>query len=149
MSPRTNYVQSKRFLDCFVNRMSTTNVSFHFTHHPFHKPSGWTTLNIFSPISNIDNPITERTHIPSQLMNALHQIHNDPNIIIKPADKGGATVVLNKQDYNDKVLHILSDKTFYRQRTHNHTILHEVQSLIDHLHIKGRTDDKIHAFLSP
>ena len=35
--------------------------------------------------------------------------------------------------------------------THNLTtsILHEVQSLIDHLHIKGRIDDKTHTFLSP
>ena len=32
--------------------------------------------------------------------------------------------------------------------THNHTtsILHEVQSLIDHLHIKGRIDDKTTLF---
>ena len=49
---------------------------------------------------------------PSQLMKALHQLQNDQNII-KPADKGGATVVLNKQDYKDKVLHILSDKMLY------------------------------------
>ena len=71
-------------------------------------------------------------------MNALHQLQNDPNIIIKHADKGGTAVVLNKHDYNDKVLHILSDKTFYRQKTHSHTtsILHEVQSLINQLHTK-------------
>ena len=35
--------------------------------------------------------------------------------------------------------------------THNLTtsIPHEVQSLIDHLHIKGRIDDKTHTVLSP
>ena len=35
--------------------------------------------------------------------------------------------------------------------THNLTtsIIHEVQSLINHLHIKGRIHDKTHAFLSP
>ena len=73
--------------------------------------------------------------MPSQLMNALHQLQNDQNIIIKPADKGGSTVVLNKPDYKDKVLHILSDKTFYRQMTYNLTsIPHEVQSLIDQIY---------------
>ena len=112
-----------------------------------------TTLTSFSPISNREIKlfldITERTHIPPQPMKALHQLQNDQ--IIKPADKDGVTVVLNKQDYNDKVLHILSDKIIYRRITHNLTtsILHEVQSLIDHLHIKGIIDDKTHTFLSP
>ena len=165
-SPRISFVQSKSFLDSFINRMST---KYHFkgepfAPHPFHKPSGWTLPppkndnfnQFFSNIKQeiklfLNTPITERNHIPSQLINALHQLQNDQNIIIKPADKGGATVVLNKQDYNDKVLHILSDKTFYRQMTHNLTtsILHKVQSLIEHLHIKGIIDDKTHTFLSP
>ena len=138
-------------MDSFVNRMSATYYfeGERFTPHPSilqiiimdHKQND--KLNhFFSNIKQeiklfLDTPITERTHIPLQLINALHQLQNYPIIIIKPADKGGATVVLNKQDYNDKVLHILSDKTFYRQMTHSHTtsILHELQSLIDILHI--------------
>ncbi len=34
---------------------------------------------------------------------------NDPNITILPADKGGATVIMDKADYKDKALQQLSD----------------------------------------
>ena len=66
------------------------------------------------------------------------------NIIIKPADKGDATVVLNTHDNHHKVLQILTYKTFYKQMTHSHinTVRQEVQSLIDYLRIKGTIDDR-------
>ena len=88
--------------------------------------------------------------IPTHLRHALKQLHDDPDIIIKPADKG-ATVVLNTNDYHHKVLQILTDKTFYKQMTHNHipTVQQEVQALIDYLHVKGTIDDRTFTFLSP
>ena len=72
------------------------------------------------------------------------------NICLHPRSKVARLYMKWKKDYNDKVLHILSDKTFYRQVTHNlpTSILHEVQSLIGHLHIKGRIDDKTHTRLT-
>ena len=165
-SSGTNYEQSKSYLDSFINSMST---KYHFkgkpfTPHPFHKPSGWIppppkndNLNqFFSNITDeielhFDTQITESMPIPTHLRHALKQLQDDPNLIIKPADKGGATVVLNTHDYHHKVLQILTNKTFYKQMTHNHihTVRQEVQSLIDYLHIKGTIDDRTFNFLSP
>ena len=50
------------------------------------------TLTSIYPISNkrkklFHDTTTERTHLPTILMNALDQLQNDPNIIIKPVDK--------------------------------------------------------------
>ena len=136
------YQQSKCYVDSFINRMST---KYHlegkpFTPHPFHKPSGW----ILPPPKN-DNL---NRFFPNV---TLKQLQDDPNIIIKPADKGGAIVVLNTRDYHHKVLQILTDKTWYKQTTHHHipTVRQEVQSLIDYLRIKGTIDDRTFTFLSP
>ena len=105
-----------------------------FTPHPFHK-FFWLDDNLNRFFSNI----------------TLKQLQDDPNIIINPADKGSATVVLNTHDYQHKILQILTDKTFYKQTTHRHipTVRQEVQSLIDYLRIKGTVDDRTFTFLSP
>ena len=100
------YEQSKCYLDSFINRMST---KYHlegkpFTPHPFLKPSGW----ILPPPKN-DNLNRFFPNI------TLKHLQDDPNILIKPADKGGAIVVLNTHDYHHKVLQILTDKTFCKQ----------------------------------
>ena len=47
---------------------------------------------------------------------ALKDLQTDNSITIKPADKGGATVILNKSDYIDvECLRQLSDETFYKR----------------------------------
>ena len=47
---------------------------------------------------NKDNSITDEQH------EALLELANDKSIVITKADKGNAVVVLNKEDYNDKLL---------------------------------------------
>uniref|UniRef100_A0A8C5P7K0 Reverse transcriptase domain-containing protein n=1 Tax=Leptobrachium leishanense TaxID=445787 RepID=A0A8C5P7K0_9ANUR len=44
---------------------------------------------------------------------ALKNLQNDSNIVIKPADKGGGTVILSKEAYDTEVLRILSDTSTY------------------------------------
>ena len=98
-----------------------------------------------------DTPITDSMPIPTHLRHAMKQLQDDPNIIIKLADKCGATVVLNTHDYHKKVLQILTDKNFCKQMTHNNipTVRQEIQSLIDYPRIKGTIDDKTFTFSSP
>ncbi|CAJ0931797.1 unnamed protein product [Ranitomeya imitator] len=45
---------------------------------------------------------------------ALQSLRNDKNIIIKPADKGGAIVVMNRLDYTKEIYRQLHDDTVYR-----------------------------------
>ena len=46
---------------------------------------------------------------------ALKDLSTDKSIIIKPADKGGAIVIMNAEDYEKVCLDHLADKTFYEQ----------------------------------
>lgn len=46
---------------------------------------------------------------------ALQQLKNNTDIIIKPADKGGNIVILNRQDYINEGLRQLSDQNYYKE----------------------------------
>ena len=45
---------------------------------------------------------------------ALHDLTNNRNIVIKPADKGSGVVILNTQDYIFEAFRQLADTTFYQ-----------------------------------
>ena len=44
----------------------------------------------------------------------MKDIANDEKILVLPADKGKATVVMDKADYDDKMQEMLSDKGTYK-----------------------------------
>ena len=46
---------------------------------------------------------------------ALKSLKNDPQIIIKPADKGSATVIMDRQDYLAEGNRQLSNTMHYRK----------------------------------
>src|SRR5271155_2649152 len=46
-------------------------------------------------------------------MAALIKISNDPSIVIKPSDKGGSIVIMDKQNYIDECLRQLSNNKYY------------------------------------
>ena len=41
----------------------------------------------------------ERPNLKKSETKALRKLRNDTDIVIKPADKGSATVIMNKEDY--------------------------------------------------
>lgn len=45
--------------------------------------------------------------------NALKELSNDVNIVVKPADKGGGVVVLDKTDYEAEIFRQLNDASSY------------------------------------
>ncbi|XP_064458887.1 uncharacterized protein LOC135369161 [Ornithodoros turicata] len=47
--------------------------------------------------------------------NALKDLRNDDTIVILPADKGKATVVLNRDDYDSKMESILQDRSHFSE----------------------------------
>ena len=56
---------------------------------------------------------------------AIRSLSSNRHIVIKPADKGGAVVVMNTTDYINEGLRQLSDQNFYVETesdlTHTHT----------------------------
>uniref|UniRef100_A0A8C5PLH9 Uncharacterized protein n=1 Tax=Leptobrachium leishanense TaxID=445787 RepID=A0A8C5PLH9_9ANUR len=48
---------------------------------------------------------------------ALKDLQKDPNIIIKPADKGGGIVIWSKESYKEEALRLLDDNSTYTKLT--------------------------------
>lgn len=63
---------------------------------------------------------------------ALKDLRKDKSIIIKPADKGGALVILNTNDYIDKCMAHLNDPNVYQVLTYDPTqeVNNEIKSYI-------------------
>ena len=66
---------------------------------------------------------------------ALQRLENRKDIVIKKADKGGATVILDSKDYLEEGVRQLSDEKYYEKLDHNPTKEHEeiVRTTIDRL----------------
>lgn len=56
---------------------------------------------------------------------ALQELRKNDNIKILPADKGGACVVLDSTEYNNKVLALLQDTNTYQLLKKDPTSTHE------------------------
>ena len=65
----------------------------------------------------LDRSPRNRPHdnLTSQERKALLSLRNRTDIIIKPADKGSATVVMSRRDYVAKVMSHLENENFYRR----------------------------------
>lgn len=55
-----------------------------------------------------------RSDLPSHLLKAAKDLRNDQSIVILPADKGNATVVMDRKEYVEKINGMLEDGTYGR-----------------------------------
>lgn len=51
-------------------------------------------------------------NVDRRLRSAISDLRKDESIIILPADKGNTTVVMDKTDYREKMLSLLSDPAY-------------------------------------
>ena len=78
---------------------------------------------------------------------AITELTNNDKIVIKPADKGGATVVLNRSDYIAEAERQLQDDRFYKELTvdptedHNNKVIEYITDLCEEGEIHGDTLD--------
>jgi len=82
---------------------------------------------------------------------AITQLKNNKNIIVKPADKGGAECALNPALYEAEGLHQLLNTHYYTEIDSplaNETVP-RICAIIQELYEMGYLLDKQHAFLSP
>ena len=80
---------------------------------------------------------------------AIRSLSSNKHIVIKPADKGGAVVVMNTTDYINEGLRQLTDPLFYIETesdlTHTHT--EDINNFLKFLLDEEEIDDKCHDFL--
>ncbi|XP_057297959.1 uncharacterized protein LOC130628918 [Hydractinia symbiolongicarpus] len=98
--------------------------------------------------SATDNLSKYVTHFIQPLVTKLAR---NPNITIKPADKGGGICILNTTEYIDKVHLHLNDRNTYIQMPNDLTndISKEVKDYVDFLFVKQYIDKTTRRFLTP
>ncbi|CAJ0940699.1 unnamed protein product [Ranitomeya imitator] len=92
-------------------------------------------------------------HIKNNLTNDEHRalltLKENKELIIKPADKGGAIVILDRSYYMDEIRNQLNDLDTYQPVSYNpsFSIAREIKELITHYRGLGTIDEKLGHFL--
>ncbi|CAJ0964212.1 unnamed protein product [Ranitomeya imitator] len=75
---------------------------------------------------------------------SLEQLSSDKSLIIKPADKGGATVIMDRSDYLEEVFRQLGDTTVYKKIPQNplNQLINKIAPIIDFHYQAGTIDVK-------
>ena len=85
-------------------------------------------------LKELENPTTSRRkkNLPQKQIQAMRDLHNN-NIIIKPADKGGSIVIMNKADYIQEAHRQLFNPEHYKPLTLDPTTTYNkyIHHLID------------------
>ena len=122
-----------------------------FQHRKFKNPSAWVpppnaSLEFFISKNNLDlahcKPnISDKSNISRDEQKALRELAQNRNIVIKPADKGGAVVIQDREKYVAEGLRQLSDRNFYEEKnidlthTHHQEIIHILDEMFRSLQI--------------
>ena len=76
---------------------------------------------VHNHITNADYKPKGKHNLDARARAALKRLSLDTEIIIKPADKGGAVVILNKTDYIKEANRLLQNRDHYRRIGHDFT----------------------------
>ena len=156
-----NLSNSAQFLSNQVDDGDSSIEEPPFCHQKFKNPSTWApnqvpaSLDAFI-ICNQRDLAALKTHKPAHdnLSNnerkAIAELQANKNIVIKPADKGSAVVVMNRKDYIAEGIKQLSDPRFYHKVDTNLTKTHNdiVKEFVNKLHNNGEIDDKCQEYLA-
>uniref|UniRef100_A0A3Q1FH31 Uncharacterized protein n=1 Tax=Acanthochromis polyacanthus TaxID=80966 RepID=A0A3Q1FH31_9TELE len=61
------------------------------------------------------DPTNNEPNLTEEEYQALQELRNDTSLVIKPADKGSALVIMDRTDYVHEALHQLQDHQYYMQ----------------------------------
>ena len=62
----------------------------------------------------IQSSATPQCNLPGHLRKAVRDLKRDNTIVVLPADKGNATVVMNRDEYEGKLESMLTDEMYRR-----------------------------------
>ena len=107
---------------------------------------------VSSQVTNPDNFVHRSyDNLPREERLALNTLRSRTDIIIKPADKGSAVVVMDRQQYIDEAHRQLHNSTNYTCLDSDPTgnFLKEIQLVLDDMRSRDQLSKKAHKFLSP
>ncbi|CAJ0950769.1 unnamed protein product [Ranitomeya imitator] len=86
--------------------------------------------------------------LPSEKL-ALDQLSADKTLVVKPADKGGAIVIMDRADYMEEAYRQLNDSDIYRVTSQNplNNIAQKIKTLLEFHEQEGTIDNKLRSFL--
>ena len=131
-----------------------------FRHRKFKNPPAWVpppnaSLEFFISKNNLNlakckPKKTGRSNISKEEQRAPRELANNPHIVIKPADKGGAVVIQDRESYIKEGLRQLSDVNFYRKTTSDLTKTHhdEIVSILDEMFKTRQIDRSCYLYLT-
>jgi hypothetical protein len=92
-----------------------------------------------------------KSNIPKEERSALRDLRSDDSILVLPADKGRATVILNKETYLEKSQELLTDGNTYKRLTKDPTPSYRNQlvSVLQSLRDSGAIDVPTYRRLYP
>jgi hypothetical protein len=101
-------------------------------------------------MSHRANPVSH-DNLTKTEKDALASLQNRQDIVIKPADKGSAVVIMDTEKYIDEANRQLSDKRFYKQLDSDPTGHHseQVTELLHEMADQGHIDGKTMEYLLP
>ncbi len=91
-----------------------------------------------------------RQNVTSKESKALKTLSENKDIIIRPADKGSAVVIMNRLDYLKEGYKQLSNESFYKHTKENLTNIFEkeISDLIEDMYQNGEIGEKCKEYLS-
>ncbi|XP_068696962.1 uncharacterized protein [Montipora foliosa] len=139
-----------RLTEYFFDENNTTNVNKR--DNPFHSKSTWNpstnreqALDTFLDAVKLDittcKPKPIRDNLTTSERQAIHQLKQRQDIVIKPADKGSGTVIMDKTWYIDECNRQLNDSKFYRRLNEDITV--DIQKRVTVYVNRMYTDDLI------
>ena len=138
---------------------SDTNTPTPFSHPKFKHKSGWRPPGhpaIHTMISLNEEALRtfpcrapHNQNLTLGEKQALAELKELSEIIIKPADKGSAVVLLDRDDYITEAYRQLNDTTFYTKTDIDLTTSHNdrIIKFLDNLHLKGEIHSKCRDYL--
>ena len=84
-------------------------------------------------LKELGNPIiSKKKNLSHKKLQAMRDLHNNPDITIKPADKGGSLVIMNTTDYIQEAQRQLSNPQHYRTLNTDPTVTYKyIHHIID------------------
>ena len=91
----------------------------------------------------------DKKNLTRQEANCIKGLKNDTSIVIKPADKGAAIVIMNRSDYLKEGYKQLTDPTFYRHVDEDLSEKHmnEISLRIESMFQDGEIDESVKLYL--